>query len=223
MKFILDGTSSAGKTTILNEFPDTLIKVAGDDILNEKPKDFYKTLENKYYSDKQIDKIYFNAYYSKIANRVLHKKDFGIDIVHFMTGEPDIYKYLPKDTKKILVYSNLEKLTDNINKRNNYSPREVNNVFRQFYIYYTITNDKSTAIDKIDRKSFIKILETYVKYKFTSKKHLIEFAHKIFKSMNITDDNTYYIKPKYNHYDYILITKNKTPTMLKNEILTIFK
>lgn len=40
---------------------------------------------------------------------------------------------------------------------------------------------------------------------------------------NIIKDKNYYIKPRVNNYNLILITKNKNPSELKNIILETIK
>jgi len=219
MKIILDGTSSSGKTSISNEFPKKYKHISMDDILHLKPFDVFKNVKNKYHSEKKIDNVFMKHIFNKMKLQAKNQDNFTIDIVHYMSGKPDVYEYLPKETKKILVYSNFAQLVSNMNKRKNYDPRG-KFVFEQFPKYYVKTNNANKMIDTVNLDAFIKNLEQ-IKYEFENKKQLISFAKEIFKNMDIHDNKNHFIKPRYNDYDLILNTNNKTPKELRYEIESI--
>ena len=135
-----------------------------------------------------------------------------------------IDKYLP-NRFHILVYTNIYDLVNNINKRKLYEPRGIWLFEEQFVKYYIKTNNKNEAIDTINYNKFIKSLER-IKYEFESKKDLNKFAEKIFNLLGIKKiikDKDYYIKTRLDNYNLILITKNKSPSELKDIILKTIK
>jgi len=134
-------------------------------------------------------------------------------------NNPIVDSYLPSKIQ-ILIYTDLDKLIDNMNKRKSYDPRS-RFVFDQFAKYYVKTNSKNEAIDTINYNNFVKSLEK-IKYEFESKKDLDKFAENIFKKIGINKiakDKNYYIKPRSNCYNLVLNTKGKSSKELKDEIL----
>jgi adenylate kinase family enzyme len=214
MKIILEGTSSSGKSSIVKKFPNTYTKVAMDD-LEYNREEMFKKLKNKYYKKKEADDIFFDIINKRLSNRVKNKNKFIIDMVNPI-GYPTIIKYLPKDTIKILVYTNLNDLVRNIDKRKTYDSRGLF-VFNQFTNYYVKSNNK-TGIDTVNINDFIKSLKN-IKYLFESEKELIKFAKDTFKNLGIKNNKTYYIVSRYKFFNAIINTKDKTPTELKNLII----
>lgn len=219
MKIILQGTSSSGKSSIVNEFPNKFKKISMDNVLKllSQTNDFNKKLENKFYTHNELDTLFFETLYEKIYNEAKLHKNYIIDLVYNLKfPEP---KYFP-DTEiyNILLYTNLSNLTDNINKRKNNDPVS-KDVFEQYANYYKITKKKDSAIDTINIKSFINDLMK-IKYEFTSLKDLKLFAKTIFEKIGIKDDKEYYITPRYKHYNLIINSTDKTPTELKNLIIS---
>jgi len=221
MKIILDGTSSAGKSSIMKEFTNQYKKIAMDDKLIEKQ--FMTLVKNKFYSEKQLFKIIDTYIYNSIKNKTLNEKNFIIDIVHENQKLSNIINFLPNPNtiKHILIYTNLENLVNNINKRKNYNPRG-KFIFEQFASYYVKTNNEKKSIDTINLKSFINNLQN-IKYEFKNNKDLIDFAKEIFKKLKILDYNDYFIKLQYNKYDLIINTLNKTPNDIHKYILNYYK
>lgn len=214
MKIILEGTSSSGKSSIVKKLPNTYTKVAMDDLENNR-EEMFKKLKNKYYKINEADEIFFNIIDKRLSNKVKNKTKFVIDMVN-PNGYPTIIKYLPKDTIKILVYTNLSDLVRNIDKRKTYDSRGLF-VFNQFTNYYVKSNNK-TGIDTVNVNDFIKSLKN-IKYLFESEKELILFAKNTFKNLGIKNNKTYYIVPRYKFFNAIINTKDKTPTELKNLII----
>jgi len=226
MIIIISGTSSAGKSSIINEFPKNYNKISWDNIFEEFGYTFfqvceYKNYKNKYYKQKEKDKFFYDCVYNKIINKLKKNKVNLIDIVDDFDekNNPIVDSYLPSKIQ-ILIYTDLDKLIDNMNKRKSYDPRS-RFVFDQFAKYYVKTNSKNEAIDTINYNNFVKSLEK-IKYEFESKKDLDKFAENIFKKMGInkiTKDKNYYIKPRSNCYNLVLNTKGKSSKELKDEIL----
>jgi hypothetical protein len=171
-------------------------------------------MKNKYYSEKEKLNIYSPIEDALIYDKVKKHKNWIIDTLDD-DGKITINKILPKDCIKILVYTNLQNLVENIIKRK--QPRGTF-PFNQFSKYYKKTDNPKDAIDTlITKDEFIKQLKK-MKYEFTSEKDLKNFAKDIFKTIGITDNKKHYIKPRHDIYDYILKTQGKTPKQLYTQI-----
>lgn len=226
MNIILSGTSSAGKSSIIDKFPKKYNKISLDNVFDEFGYIFfkvceYKNLKNKYYTQKEKDKFFYDCMYDKIISKLNKNKNNLIDIVDDFDNknDPIIRKYITNNIH-ILIYTNLDKLADNLNKRKSYDPRGTF-VFDQFTKYYENTNNKDEAIDTINYNNFIKSLKK-IKYEFGSEKELIDLARFTFKKLGIKkiiENENYFIKPRSNSYNLILNTKNKKPEQLKNAII----
>ena len=96
MKIILEGTSSAGKSSIVKKFPNTFTKIAMDDLENNR-EELFKKLKNRYYTQEETDNIFVDIMDKRLSSKVKNKKKFIIDAVN-MKGYPSIIKYLPKET-----------------------------------------------------------------------------------------------------------------------------
>lgn len=226
MNIFLSGTSSSGKTSIIKEMPKKYNILSLDDLYEKYNFEICKNtkLKNRYYSIKEKDNIYYDCLYKKLIECL--KKDNIIDWVDDFNDNYELLidKYLP-NRFHILVYTNLYDLVKNINKRKLYEPRGIWLFEEQFIKYYKETKNKDDAIDTINYSKFIKSLEK-IKYEFESEKELNKFAEKIFNLLGIKKiikDKDYYIKPRLNTYNLILITKNKSPSELKNIILEKIK
>tara|TARA_A100001015_G_C14695923_1_gene596319 strand:- start:18 stop:674 length:657 start_codon:yes stop_codon:yes gene_type:complete len=217
MKIILEGTSSSGKSSIVKLFPDNYTKIAMDDLENNR-EEMFKKIKNRYYKTEETDKIFVDIMDKRLSSKVKNKKKFIIDTVN-MNGYPTIQKYLPKDTLKVLLYTNLKDLVRNIDKRKTYDSRGLY-VFNQFTNYFEKTDKIEYAIDKIKLSDFIKYLKN-IKYFFESEKDLKEYAKSIFEKMNIKDNKVHYIKPRYDGFDIILRTADKTSKELKNLLINL--
>ena len=226
MNIFLSGTSSSGKTSIIKEMPKKYNILSLDGLYEKYNFEICKNtkLKNRYYSIKEKDNIYYDCLYKKLIECL--KKDNIIDWVDDFNDNYELLidKYLP-NRFHILVYTNLYDLVKNINKRKLYEPRGIWLFEEQFIKYYKETKNKDDAIDTINYSKFIKSLEK-IKYEFESEKELNKFAEKIFNLLGIKKiikDKDYYIKPRLNTYNLILITKNKSPSELKNIILEKIK
>ena len=219
---LLDGTSSAGKSTFCKYF---------------KTKDYECFSIDNYWSDKRVEddiKNVSNEYnaeqniynYNKIGymmdDAFKTKKNLVLDhinqreIINYMKS-----KNLENDLFIIVVYTNLENLAKNIvsrRKEGDYrAPQFVYGLFSGRYI--KTDKDDKDKIDKINRKAFRQILFDNFKYVFENKHKLIDFSNRIFERMNIRDDEYHYIKLKNGfRCDYLLITTDKTMEEMYQEI-----
>lgn len=217
MKIILEGTSSSGKSSIVKLFSKKYKKIALDDLEYNK-EELYKIIKNKYYKTNTTQKMLYNIISNRLSSRVKGSSDFIIDLVDPKNLSKLINK-LPKTTVRILLYTNLNDLVDNIDKRKIYDARGLG-VFQQFTQYYVKTDDN--GIDIINLNDFIESLKK-IKFFFENKKELVKFAKDIFKDIGITDNKNHNIKPRISIYNYLLNSKGKTPTELKNIILNLSK
>jgi len=226
MKIILNGTSSSGKTSIIKLLPNNVKKISFDDFIDKiycdhdiKPADsLYK---NKYYTEKQKSKIFKDYVWKYFKSEIKNSNNFIIDLVDFGENQLSLKKHLSisiNNIKNVLLYTNLNSLIRNIDKRKSYDPRGLF-VFNHFTQIYTYTDNENEAIDSVCLKDFIKNLKN-IKYFFLNEKDLIEFAKKIFENLNIKNlqiNKNYYIKPIFK-YDIVLNSTNKTSKELVKEL-----
>ena len=222
MNIFLSGTSSAGKTSILREFPKKYNTILLDDLLENSKFTVCrnKQLKNEFYTKKEKKEILIDCIHKKLIENL--KEENVIDWVDWFDENDELLidKYLP-NRFHVLVYTNVYDLVDNIIKRMFTEPRGVWLFEDQFAKYYVKTNNKKDSIDTINFNKFIKSLEK-VKWEFESEKDLVNFAKNVFNLLGINKINKekdYYIKPRLNNYNLILITKNKSPKELKDIIL----
>lgn len=221
MRIILTGTSSSGKTSIVKLLPNNVKKLSMDKY-NDKiycdnslkpPHGLYK---NKYYTPGEKWNISNSHRREYFKSEIKKSKNFIIDTVEDAIFLKNYLKM--NDVKSVLLYTDLEKLIKNIERRRNYEPRGLF-VFQQFTEFYTFTNNEDEAIDCVCLKDFIENLKN-IKYLFSNEKELITIAKIIFKKLNIKYlkmDKKYHIKPQIK-YDIILNSKNKTSKKLVKEL-----
>ena len=181
--------------------------------------------KNKYYTGKErvdLRRDYIWKYYK---SETKNSKNFIIDLVIDGNKEDQLglKKYLAKNIINVLLYTNLNNLIKNFNKRKNYDIKD-ERVFSHFSNLYTYTDDPSEAIDAICLKDFIKNLKK-IKYLFENEKDLIKLAERTFKRLKIKKlqlNKKYNIKPNYK-YDIVLNSKNKTSKELVKELVNKVK
>ncbi len=210
MKIVLLGPSSSGKTTLSNSFPKSYTVIHIDDVFDKLNAECKEMLKNEYITLSQ-EKSITTCINKKLAARVRGKENFIIDLV----DAPSLRYELPIDTKVVLLYSSLEQMVSNFRKRKD-RPLSIFYWFSDFYKVHT--NIRQRPIDTVKLSNFITALET-IKYEFKSKKELVSFAKLIFEQMGIKNNKTYYITPRSNEYDVILVTKNNTPTQQRDKLL----
>jgi len=215
MIIILNGTSSSGKTSIIKLLPDNFYDGIYCEHTIKPPESLYK---NKYYTKKQRIDFFKYSQWKYYKSEIKKLNNFIIDLVE-TNDQLGLKKYLSRNNiKNVLLYTNLDNLIRNIDKRKNYEPSGLF-VFDQFTKIYTSTNNENEAIDIICLKDFIKNLR-HIKYLFSNEKELITFAKKIFKKLNIKRlqiNKNYYIKSIYK-YDIVLNSTNKTSKKLVKEL-----
>jgi adenylate kinase family enzyme len=220
-KFILvDGTSTAGKSTICKYFSKkNFLCFQIDNYFDDKRIDnLFKKIKNKY---GEADKIYnYEIVKYMVDDAIKTNKNILFDHI----SQKEIINYM--NTKKynnlyiIIVFTNLNNLARNLEIRRKNGDKRGVFAFEQFSErYIKCKNNDSQKIETINRKDFYKILLKYFKYEFKNEEDLIKFSNDIFSNMNIMDDKDYFIKLRNEYkYDYLLITTNKTKTDIFNEL-----
>ena len=212
MKIYICGTSSSGKTSIMNQFPKSYTKLSIDILNEELYSKAYSKLKNQYYKKKDFIKNELGKLTAKEFKKYKNVILEGVSI--------KLLDYLPKNTKSVLVYCSLSNLVLNIIKRKKIDPRE-KFVFNQFARYYVKTDNVKEKLDTVNLDSFIKNLKK-IKFEFISEEDLFNFAKSIFKKLGINDNKDHYIKPRDDIYD-LVIKNNTTQKELKNRIINHLK
>jgi len=211
MLILITGTSSSGKTSIAKEFK-RYKKIHVDDYWDKAYVKTYSKLRNDYYNQELLDQVHYCEVRKMMSIDAKKFKNIVIDDIDTI-----ILDYLPKSTKKVLIYTNLKDLTRNLIKRRKNEPRKFF-IYEQFSENYVVSNDKNDSIDTVDYYSFVKLLKK-VKWNFNSEKDLNIFAKEILENMGIYDKKKHFIKVRDNFYDVIINTKQKTPNDIYFEIL----
>lgn len=221
-RILLDGTSSAGKTTLSNFFIENGYEHISNDgcaydgyiiFISNLPDEYISKEDEKKQIDASISKCMVNE--SKKYNKVVFDDVDKDQSIVKQIGRKNIYI--------IIVYASVEALIKNIYSRRLTSPRR-ELVFTQFANRYIVTDNKKLSIDTVNRKSFINLLKSKLKYLFESKDQLVLFATSTFEIMNINDDIDHFIKLRDQfQYDYILKTYGKRPDELYEELKNILK
>ena len=222
-KFILvDGTSSAGKSTICKYFSKkNFLCFQFDNYFNDKRIKFdniFKNIKNKY---GETDKIY---HYEPVKYMVNDAVKSNKNILFDHISQKEIINYMNKikydNLYIIIVFTNLNNLARNLEIRRKNGDRRGVFAFKQFSErYIKCKNNDLQKIEIINRKDFYKILLKYFKYEFKNEEELMKFSNDIFSNMNIMDDKDHFIKLRNEYkYDYLLITTNKTKTDIFNEL-----
>ena len=219
---LLDGTSSAGKSTFCKYFKQKDYACFSIDNYwsDERIDDDIKNIRNEFNEEKNIYRYKKIEYMMEDAFKT--KKNLVLDHIH----QNEIIDYmksknLENDLFIIVVYTNLENLAKNIESRRKEGDfRSAQFVYRQFSERYIKTDDDNkNKIDKINRKTFRQILFDNFKYIFENKYKLLEFSNWIFDRMNIKDDEDHYIRLRDEYKcDYLLITTDKTKEEMYDEI-----
>ena len=215
MRILITGTSSSGKTSITKTFPRKYKKIHVDDYWDKAYTKTYSKLKNDYYDQEELDKDHY-----KEVRKMMKKDSKGYDNVIFDDVDITILNYLPKDTKKVLIYAGFKDLTRNLIRRRKKEPRK-NFIYEQFAEWFEVTDDVDEAIDIINIRDFIKQLKK-VKWNFGSERELRDFAKMIFLMMGIDDRKNHYIKLRNDIYDVIINTEGKKPKEIYYDIKETF-
>jgi len=212
---LLDGTSSAGKSSICDDYNKKgYVCLKGDNVYNNK--EFWKLKSNEYnklpneYMDEEQNKIFYLNTDGNFMLKEAIKNEKAI--IDWISCESIIESFNQNKIKlfTILVYTGIPFLARNMiaRKKDDYRRKFV---FKQYANRYTKSNDASKTIDSVNREKFKEILLANFKMEFKDEKELIDFCNDIFQKMNITDDNDHGIMIKENiKYDYLLITNDKS-------------
>lgn len=225
--YIVDGTSSAGKSTICNYFANFDYKcIKVDDIFENHRKELdniyigiMKKIKNKY-DEKEKQKV--NQIAEEIMVNMATKEQKAIldDISQQELLEIFTRRNLMKYVKIIVVYTNLANLARNLESRRKEGDPRGKFAFEQFADRYIKAdpNDKD-IIDYINKSDFIKLLKKYFKYEFKNQEDLLKFADSLFENMNIKDNQKHPIKLKASYKaDIIINTTNKTKQQIFEEL-----
>lgn len=214
---LLDGTSSSGKTTISKFYEKYgYYCIASDDYSKVSLNELLSVLPNEYLSNTKSSEL---LGLTRAKNMYSASKKY--DKVVFDDISQNILKVIPrKQIFVIIVYCSLDTLTRNMTIRR-FTDYRGKFVFDQYANRYVKTNTKKDSLDVINRKNFVTSLET-MKADFESEDKLMQFATNVFNKMNIDDDNDHYIKLRDEYtYDYIIDTKNKTPSEIFDELKNV--
>jgi len=228
-KFVLlQGSRCSGKSTICNFFNKKHFSCFQLDKYNnycnkKVCKKFIQTLKNakNEYNPKK------EYYYNDIAKKIMFEDSLKCksNVVFDMFEQSKLINFLKKknlinNLYIINVFANLETIFRNLKEMKNENEPRTKFVFTDFSETYIKTyEDNPKKIEKINRNNFKNLLLKHLKYEFTDKTHLINFANDIFKKMEIDDDNDHYIRVRDNiKYDYLLNTSNKSKTEIFKEL-----
>jgi len=206
MILLILGTSSAGKTTLCNDFSKKYnTGVLHNDDVKFGKDEKYK-FENEYINFKKEKQNNIIKYNKKLLEELSDKNNIVLfdlpSTIHINNKEGefngDFY-----DGIKILIYTNLENMIKNIYTRRNNELRDKSHLMK-FNKIYKVDDSTDSEIDIINRKKFKDYLHQ-VKFLFNDEHDLNYFANAMFKEMGINDDNDHKITPIHN-YDYIITT-----------------
>lgn len=223
---LLDGTSSAGKSTICKFFEAIGYKtIASDDYMG---KDLRIDCKNQYLASIDLNEYQpKNTFMRECINKYIYDDAIKYDkIVYDMIDQHILKNYTdPTSIYVIIVYASLYQLVDNIVSRRSTDPRGLF-VFSQFVKKYeSIQKDPTNTyqqIDTINFNSFVTKLKEKLKYEFESEEKLILYVTDLFKDMGINDidmDMNYEIRLKKEYRcDYLINVSNKNKVDIFTEI-----
>ena len=116
MYILITGTSTSGKTTIVNKFNRKYKKIHVDDYWDKGYAKAYSKLRNDYYNQDTLEQLYY------LETRKVMAKDIKNVVIDDI--DPLIVNFLPDDTKRVLIYTNLKDLTRNLIRRRKTEPRK---------------------------------------------------------------------------------------------------
>ena len=211
---LLDGTSSSGKTTISKFYEEHGYKHIAFDDYNYKGRiEMLRELPNEYITKQKLRELGE----SKIRE-LMYEESKKYPKVIFDDIDQKILIF-DKNIYTIIVYASLRDLARNIISRKLTEPRSIF-VFDQYVKKFIKSDSEKDSIDIINKKDFIEDLKL-MKYEFESESDLLNFATKIFSSMDINDDADHYIKLRDTlKYNYIINTRGKEPTKIYAELKT---
>lgn len=212
MKIFLDGTSSAGKTSIASEIRDkakfTVVSV--DEATAEKwfPK------KNEF--SKGVSQVALqNQFMANMANNAKHVviDDISMEILPLLKGI--VYK--------VLVYTQPKDLVRNVKKRAKQDFRYIQVVMQQFSEKY-MAGTSEYHVDWISGHDIRDALAER-KSEFVNQTDMVNFARQVCDRMSIPYSNKkYYIRPVRNDYNIVINTRGMNPKKITDVIFqTILK
>lgn len=233
-QILLDGISSAGKTTIAKYFVKHGYQHINSDDTNQqllhlRVSELIDT--NKYYTNNEMFIIG-----TRERTKMMYENGINEDTVYDDISQDILQHYLNKnDLFVIVIYASLGTLIRNILARRKDNPRG-RNVFNQFTKKFVVGEPLRTSglslqqklpnvannnngIDIVNRKEFRLQLKGNLKYIFESEQDLDEFVDQMFEKMDIFDDVDYTIKLRDGiKCDYLLVVGDKTPDEIFEEL-----
>ena len=242
---LLNGTSSAGKTTICEYFSkknyvciqiDKYFPMYQKFLADQYVKKI-KIIKNNYGEHTKLVKQLYPDYPSMNNYRYYVNKymvDEGIEIHHKthknILFDDTLQEGIISNMKShklydqlyiIFIFTNIYDMIRNIISRTRKGDMEPEQgILEQFpQKYVKCSNYDHKKIEIVNREKFKKLMVKYMKYYFTNIDELITFSNKIFREMNIYDDKDHYVKLRDEFkYDYLLVTTNKTKQEIFNEL-----
>lgn len=224
---LLDGTSSAGKSTICKFFGSEYTCLIADDyaqgelgdVIQKKYAEHLKNISNEYTIGRT--ELFRKFWASEMIDDALKVGKAIIDSVIAQIFIDEINRRgLNDQLYIILLYTSINDLVRNIESRRLEGDPRGTFVFKQYAKRYTKT-DKD-GIDTVNRKKFNKILLDNFKYDFKNKEELDTFCNDTFEQMGITDDEDHLIKVKDEvKYNYLLTTLGKSREEIFKEVKSI--
>lgn len=191
----LIGTSSAGKTSLTNEFPEKYTRIRIDDYHEKYYNDIYKAVlshvDNNYLGDNRLRELTWMEIEEIMKKDIKKAKYAVIDDITL-----NLIKFAPKNKyKAFYIYAPLKDMIRNIKSRRSKDPRGLNAIQQMAHLY-TATCSKKLAIDTISRPQFIKELNK-VRWLFESYDTMVDFVIDICMHMGIVTDEPHMIKPRH--------------------------
>ncbi len=223
MIILLNGTSSAGKTTLtqaLNAIYENYEVAHIDNYTRRHNQGSFKTKCHGFYTEIKDVAL---AGQNIIVDTVLYHDHYAA-YDDLLTNRDQ--KNKPIKLIKILVYCSIDSIVDHVRKRNELSNsldhRTVHQALIGFLSLYTIKNAKhSTMIDTIDslqaKIALKKAMSTIHPQAHKYLKRLAKINQKVMHQFNLNKVNKVTIYPQHS-WDLIVNTSNQTPEQLAQQI-----
>lgn len=214
----LFGTSSAGKTSLTNEFPHEYDRIRVDDYYDkyyhECRAHVLKKIKNKYIGTNTIEQEIWKEFDNLFVKSIKNAKKSVVDDVALtsLAAVPN-----RKERRVFLIYAPIKDMIRNIKSRRTTDTRDLR-AFEHMPNFYIATCDSKKAIDKISRPLLLKEFQA-IKWLFESPSHMQNFVIDLCKNMGIVTDEPHMIRAKHDIYNAIINTKDKSTKTIYKEIL----
>lgn len=231
---LIDGTSSAGKTSICNvlkpKLLDSVEHVTMDEFINQVFEQFKK---NQFHESDLLDKCNYQVslMYNHIKNLTNQDKtvicETTITCLEDCKGASKWFNILKNITGfLILIYCPFGVLVERVKARNKKALAEnnpentrlINVVLNQFSVMFKANeNNKEPIIDCLNKED-CEFAFNLLRDEFTGdNKKLENFKIEIYKKLNLLDNSKIYISPRF-AYDYIIDTAKNCPDVSADKI-----